>query len=154
MRPGTTLSSRAGGAQGCELLRTRKQVVDADALAKEKSAAMRAAFTPLELSVERYANLKGTPTDQLPFREWLQVTVHETVSAATKQLEISRRERDKLQAELAACRESQAQAERETAQATAALGAREQVMAKTAQEVHARLRRDAADAAAEQVTEK
>lgn len=135
-----------------ELLRTRKQeFVDADALAKEKSAAMRAAFTPLELSAERYADLKGTPTDELPFREWLQVTVHETVSAATKQLEISRRERDRLQAELAECREAQAQAERQTAQAAAALSAREQVMAKTAQEaeeVQATLRREAADAAA------
>jgi progesterone-induced-blocking factor 1 len=135
-----------------ETLRVRKQeFVDADALAREKSAAMRAAFTPLELSAERYADLKGTPADELPFREWLQVAVHETVAAAAKQLEGARRERDQLQATLAECREAEAQAKREAAQAAGALHAREQVMAKAAKaadDAQTELRREAADAVA------
>ena len=135
-----------------ETLRSRKKEFDADeALAREKSAALRSSFTPLELSAERYADLKGTASDDLPFREWLQVQVHETVSAATKALETARRERDQLRVELNESRETEGQAKREAAQAVGALQAREQVMSKAAaaaDEEKAALRREAAAATA------
>lgn len=114
-------------------LRSRKHEIERDEqLLHEKAAALRASFMPLELSVERYADLKGRHADTLPFKEWLQLQVHERITEAAQQLERARRERDELELALAASREAEARAHREADHLGNTLRAREEAIAETA----------------------
>jgi hypothetical protein len=113
-----------------ETIRSRKhEFQQEEDIARERTAALRASFTPLELSVERYGDIKSQREDQLPFKEWLQLQVHERVMESAQQLEKSRCERDELQGALALCREELAQAQRGSEQVNATLVAREKTIA-------------------------
>eukprot|EP01049_Picozoa_sp_SAG25_P006839 SAG25_NODE_534_length_7139_cov_17.597443_5_plen_344_part_00 len=123
-----------------DTLRSRKHEIERDEeLLRQKAAALRASFVPLELSTERYAELKGHRVDTLPFKEWLQLQVHERVAEAAQQLELARRERDELELALAASRETEARAQREAQQLSQTLSAREAAIAETAVDMEEQL---------------
>ena len=133
-------------------IRSRKHEFQGEQdLARENLASLQSQFTPLRLSVERYAEIKSQPVDTLPFKEWLQLQVHNNVYEASQQLERARGERDELQAALAANQESVIRATRETEQTKATLLAREQSFAESttaAEEELSMYRREATSATA------